>query len=758
MQPARAANALTPEAAEGGASQDGAPQPPAAAAAGAAATAPAAAPAPPQWPVGRESPSDPLLGCLLAIAKIFERPTSAEALTAGLPISEGGLDPDLFVRAAERIDLSAGLVRRSLDEIPELVLPCVLLLRDREACVLVRRLAEDRFEVIFPETVRGRSELTRDELAARYLGHALFVRPMVAAVARDYKEEDAAPRHWFWGTIGRFWRTYVQVAIAAVFINLFALATPIFTMNVYDRVVPNLAVETLWVLAIGIVIVYVFDFTIRTLRGYFIDAAGRGADVLLASKIFQQVLGTKLAARPQSTGSFAAELREFESLRDFMTSITMTAMVDLPFVVLFVFAIFWIAGWVALVPLAAIPLVVAVGLLIQIPLNSVIKRNLRESAAKHAILIEAIGGMETIKSARGESRMQRRYEAFVGKSAETAMWSRTLSGIAVNFSLFAQNFVTVGVVVFGVYLIMNGQLTVGGLVACSMLAGRAIAPLGQVAGLLARYQQSKASFQTLNRIMAAPVERPAGTTFLSRPRLRGEVEFRKVTFSYPGQTVPTLDAVSFRIMPGERVAILGRIGSGKTTIEKLIAGFFEPQSGTVLVDGTDIRQIDPVDLRRNIGCVLQEVHLFSGSVRENVVLSLPHADDAQVLRAAQIAGCDDWIGRHPQGYDLPVGEGGNRLSGGQRQTVGIARAMLPDPPLLLLDEPTSHMDHASEVRFRMRFEPAIKGKTVILVTHRSSLLAMVERIIVIDQGRIVADGPREQVVQALSQGKIRAAQ
>lgn len=713
----------------------------------------------PQWPIGSENPADALLGCLLAVAKIFERPTSGEALTAGLPVPDSGLDPDLFIRAAERIDLSAGLVKRDLDGIPDLVLPCVLLLKDRQACVFVRRLASGRCELIFPETTRGRTELSADDLAARYIGHALFVRPMVTAVARDYDEgESTTARHWFWGTIGRFWRTYVQVGLAAALINLFALATPIFTMSVYDRVVPNLATETLWVLAIGVAIVYIFDFTIRSLRGYFIDATGRSADVLLASRIFQQVLGTKLAARPQSTGSFAAELREFESLRDFMTSITMAAVVDLPFVVLFIAAIWWVAGWVALVPLAAVPMVVAVGLLIQIPLNNVIKRNLRESAQKHAILVEAIGGIETIKSARGESRMQRRYETFVGKSAETAMWSRTLSAVAVNFSIFAQNLVTVGVVIVGVYLIMNGQLTVGGLVACSMLAGRAIAPLGQVAGLLARFQQSKASFQTLNRIMAAPVERPPGANFLSRPRLHGEIEFRKVTFGYPGQTVPTLDTVSFRVTPGERVAILGRIGSGKTTIEKLVAGFFEPQSGTILMDGVDIRQIDPVDLRRNVGCVLQEVHLFSGTARENIVLSLPHADDSQILAASQIAGCDEWISRHPQGYDLPVGEGGNRLSGGQRQTIGIARAILPDPPILLLDEPTSHMDHASEVRFRLRFEPYIKGKTVLLVTHRSSLLSLVDRIIVIDNGRVVADGPREQVVQALSQGKIRAAQ
>ena len=719
-------------------------------------------PAPQSAPQAAPQNNDPLLGCLLTVAELFERPISAEALTAGLPVPDAGLDPELFVRAAERIDLSAAIVSRSLDEIDDLLLPVVLLLKDRKSCVLVRRLAGGRVEIVPSETVRGRVEMTQAELATRYAGTAIYVKPNVEAAAREY-ESEAAPgtRHWFWDTLARFWPTYVQVGIASVLINVFALVTPIFTMSVYDRVVPNAAWDSAWdtlrALAFGVMLIFLFDAAIRTARGYFIDAAGRAVDILLASRIFQQVLGVKIAARPQSTGSFASEVKEFESLRDFMTSITLTAIVDLPFVVVFLAVVFWIGGWLMLVPLAAIPAVIIVGLLIQIPLDRVIRKNMREAALKHAILVEAISGLETIKAARGEGRVQRRYENYVGASAETAHSSRFLSGIAVNFSLLMQNFVTVGVIFGGVYLISQGNLTMGGLIACSMLASRAIAPLGQVAALLARWQQSKQAYQTLTRIMNLPVERPAGHRFLSRPRLKGDLEFRKVTFSYPNMTVPALDQLSFTIKAGERVGILGRIGSGKTTIEKLVAGFYEPQEGTILLDGTDIRQIDPVDLRRNIGCVLQEVQLFAGTVRENVVLSLPHADDHDVLRAAKLSGADDWISRHPQGYDLPVGERGQFLSGGQRQTVAIARALLPDPPILLLDEPSANMDHASELRFRQRLEEIVKGKTVLLITHRSALLALVDRIIVIDNGRTVADGPRDQIIQALSQGQVRTA-
>jgi ATP-binding cassette subfamily C protein LapB len=709
------------------------------------------------WPLppGAAGIEDPLLDCLVILTRLLERPASPQALTAGLPLDGGRLTPELAVRAAERAGLSARLMRRPLHRISDLTLPCVLLLDDRSACVLVALLPGDHARVAMPES-GGAVELPLADIAERYRGYALFARPQVRFDRRAEQAAGAEPRGWCWGTLAEAWPIYAEVVLAAVLINLFALASPLFIMNVYDRVVPNRAIETLWVLAAGVITVFVFDFVLRNLRAYFVDGAGRIADLKLASRIFEQVMGIRMAARPASAGAFANNLREFESLRDFFTSATVVTLVDLPFVLLFIGIVWWIGGLVALVPAVAVPLVLAFGLLLQAPLNRIVRRTFQEAAHKHGVLVESIGGLETIKSVGAEGRMQRNFEQFVGATAASGMRARLLAGLGVNLALLAQNLVTVGVVIFGVYRIADGLMTIGALVACTIITGRAMAPLTQVAGLLTRYHQARAAYDALDRVMALPVERPAQARFLHRPQLRGEVAFRDVTFAYPGQKLPALHAVSFVIRPGERVGLVGRIGSGKTTIEKLVLGLYEPDQGAVLLDGTDLRQIDPADLRRSIGCVLQDVCLFHGTIRDNIALGAPVADDAAVLRAARIAGVEDFVARHPLGFDLNVGERGERLSGGQRQAVAVARALLLDPPILLFDEPSSAMDNGAEGRLKQRLEQILPGKTLLLVTHRASLLSLVERLIVLDGGRVVADGPRHDVLKALAAGRIRA--
>ena len=712
----------------------------------------------PGWSMTAKAASvdDPLLMCLVALSQLLERPTSAEALKAGLPLDHGRLTPDLAIRAAERAGLSARVVRRPVARISELTLPCILLLEGRGACVLLEFLPGERARVVVPETGRGALELPLAELAERYTGYALFARPEMRFDRRAEQVEAGRPRSWFWGTLAQSWPIYAEVVVAAVLINVFALASPLFIMNVYDRVVPNNAIETLWVLAIGALTVFLFDFLLRILRGYFVDSAGKIADIKLAGRIFEQVLGIRMAARPASAGAFANNLREFESLRDFFTSASLVTVVDLPFVLFFIVIVAWIGGPIALVPAIAVPLVIGVGLLLQLPLNRVVRRTFKEAAQKHGVLVESINGLETIKSIGAEGRMQRNWEQFVSSTARSGMRARFLSALGVNFSALAQNLVTVGVVIFGVYRIGEGLLTVGALVACTIITGRAMAPLAQVAGILTRYHQARASFDALDQVMGLPVERPPASRFLHRPELRGEVAFKNVTFSYPGQKFPALDGVSFVVKPGERVGLIGRIGSGKTTIEKLVLGLYEPDQGAVLVDGTDLRQLDPADLRRNIGCVLQDVFLFHGTVRDNITLGAPFADDRAVLRAAQVAGVEDFVARHPLGFDLNVGERGESLSGGQRQAVAVARALLLDPPILVLDEPTSAMDNGAENRFKQRLGEILAGKTLILVTHRASLLSLVERLIVLDGGRVVADGPKDEVLKALAAGRIRA--
>ena len=493
----------------------------------AAANVPAPLDAEPSWEVTPSAiaPDDPLLACLMILTKIFHRPLSASALSAGLPIDDSGMSPELFLRAAERTGFSARLLRKPLRTVSSLSLPAVLLLRDRRACVLTKIEAPDGAIVVVPESGDGERRITLNKLEAQYEGLALITQQEYRF---DNRAEDIAPlrrRSWFWGTLASLWRVYLQVALAAILINLFALASPLFIMNVYDRVVPNNAISTLWVLAVGAATVFGFDFLLRTIRGYFIDVAGKSADTQLSAAIFQQVLGMRLASRPTSAGAFANTLREFDPLRDFFTSATLATLIDLPFALFFIAVVWGVAGPLAIVPAAAVPIVVGMGILLQFPLSAVVKRTFREAAQKHALLVEALGGLETIKSISAEGPVQKQWERFVGMTAISSMKSRFLSSIATNTSAFMQNSVTVCVVIYGVHLISAGELTVGALVAATILSGRAMAPLAQVASLLTRLQQSRISLQALDQIMQLPVERPPTKSFLSRHEFMARSNF-----------------------------------------------------------------------------------------------------------------------------------------------------------------------------------------------------------------------------------------
>jgi ATP-binding cassette subfamily C protein LapB len=697
---------------------------------------------------------DPLLGCLTILSKILNKPHSADSLTAGLPLVDNRLTPKLFNRAAERAGLSSKVVKRQMRKISNLVLPAVLLLDDTNACILLE-VKGKKARVIFPETGAGESEIELKDLEALYTGYAIFIKPVHQFDTRT--EHTAIPRasHWFWGTIMRFWPIYSEVFVASILVNSFALASPLFIMNVYDRVVPNHATETLWVLAIGVATVFMFELLLRTLRAYFIDMAGKRADVMLSSTIFEKVMAVKMAARSNSVGSFANSMQEFESFRDFFTSATLTTLIDLPFAFLFIAVIWMLAGPVAYIPLAVIPLTILVSVIIQIPLGRTIQQLFRHSGQRSSTLIETLTGLETIKSIGAETPIQRKWEQTIGFMTRYSQRAKLLSSTAINLTSFMQQMATVSVVVFGVYLITENELTMGALVASTILTGRALAPMAQLAGILTRYHQSKAALQSLNSLMNLPVERPSGREFLHRPEFRGGVEFKKVTFRYPEQPMDALSEVSFSIKPGEKVAFIGRIGSGKSTVEKLILGLYEPDEGSILLDGTDIRQVDPVDLRRNVGYAPQDVVLFYGSIRDNITMVAPFADDAAVLRAADVAGVSEFVNRHPSGFDMPVGERGEGLSGGQRQSVAVARALLLDPPVVVLDEPTNAMDNSTEERFKAKLSETLQDKTLLLVTHKASLLSLVDRIIVLDQGHLVADGPREQILTALKKGHIK---
>ena len=565
---------------------------------------------------------------------------------------------------------------------------------------------------------------------------------------------------WFWGTIFKGWPIYGESIFASFMVNLFALAIPLFVMNVYDRVIPNSAMDTLSVLATGVAIVLGFDFLLRTLRSYFIDIAGKRADLALSSSIFEKLLGTRMEAQDNSSGAVANHMREFEGLRDFFTSASLTTLIDLPFLVIFLIVIWMIGGPIVIIPLLAVPIVLTAALLIQIPLHKAVSETFKESNQKHAILVEALSGNETIKSEGAEGVMQQKWEYYIQKLAKSGMKSKLWSTLATNFTTFMHQATTIGIVIYGVHQISAGEMSVGALIASTILTGRALAPLTGIAGLLLRFRQSKVALKALHGMMAKPVDRPESTEYLQRPPPEGSIELRDISFHYPqaadensegtrNSEDNALNKINLSISAGEHIAIIGRIGSGKSTLQKLLLGLYQPQEGAILIDNTHLNQLDPATIRREMGYVSQDIVLFKGTLRENISFANPEADDDAVLAAAKLAGVDEFASQHPKGYDLMIGERGVGLSGGQRQTVAMARAILLQPPIILLDEPTSSMDSGAEQSWKNRFTPFLKNRTLILVTHRSSLLSLADRVVVLDKGRIAADGPRDQVLQAL---------
>ena len=701
---------------------------------------------------------DPLLDCLVEVARLHGQGATRASLSAGLPLQpQESLPLSLAERAASRAGLATRVQRLALDEIDALTLPAILILHGNKACVLLGRDDTEHWRVLLPETGQGAVTLSTEALQSRYSGVVLFARPHFRFDERTPEVKPTRSGHWFWGPVLAQRFVYRDVLWAALLINLFALAFPIFSMNVYDRVVPNHATETLWVLAIGVTLVLCSDLFIRLLRSHFVDEASARIDVQISASLMERVLGMRLENRPQSVGSFAANLRGFEQVRDFIASSTVTALIDLPFALLFVVVMAWISPWLVLPVIGVFVLILVSGYVFQHRLHELSQSSYQAAAQRNATLIESLTGIETIKSQGAESLIQSRWERANQYLSALNVKMRSMSATAMYSTATLQQFVSVCVILIGVYLISERQLTMGGMIAATMLAGRALAPAGQIVGLLMQYQGARTAMTSLEQIMAQPVERPEGSHFIQRPEFKGEIEFRHVSFAYPGQQGHSLDDVSFKINPGERVALIGKVGSGKTTLQKLIMGLYQPSSGAILFDGIDMRQLDPADVRRNLGCVSQDITLFYGSLRENITFGMPHARDDAIVAAADVAGLSEFVQRHPQGFVMPVGERGELLSGGQRQGVGIARAVLHNAPLLLLDEPTSAMDFSTEALVTQRMQAFTEGKTVVLVTHRTSMLSFVDRVIVVDQGKIVADGPRERIMQALAAGRISRA-
>jgi ATP-binding cassette subfamily C protein LapB len=542
---------------------------------------------------------------------------------------------------------------------------------------------------------------------------------------------------------------YTKVAVAAALINVFGLLTAMFTMTVYDRVVPNNAMSSLVALSIGLAIIIVFDFALRLLRAYFVDIAGADIDREVGETLFGRLLALRLDLKKGSTGSLTGIMRELEALRDFFASATMTALVDVPFIFVTLAVVWMVGGIVVLVPLLMIPLVVIVALATQPALQRLTSKSMGEGLVKQSVLVETIGGLETVKAVGAGPLLAGRWNRSMEQHSDVSLRQRLVATIGITTATSAGQISYAGVVIVGVNLIAERELTMGGLIACSILAGRAIAPLAQISQLLSRITSTRTAYRQLNELMEMPPEGPAGEPLhLSRPE--GKIEFRNVSFSYPNASEKALDGVSFTIQPGEHVALLGRVGSGKSTIARMILALYPPQEGLVLIDGTDIRQLSMESLRRNLGAALQESVLLTGSVRDNIMLGREGIDDEEMIRAAELSGTHQFMGAIANGYDLRLADRGEGLSGGQRQSIAIARALANSPRILVFDEPSSAMDAQTETGLIQRLQTELKGRTFVLITHRPPLLQLVDRIMLVDKGKIVADGPRDQILKQLT--------
>ncbi|MDD7912151.1 type I secretion system permease/ATPase [Pseudovibrio exalbescens] len=695
---------------------------------------------------------DPLVEAIKYIARTYGNFATDSVILAGLPLDMGGLPIKLVERAAANCGMRALTVTKSVTQIPAISLPALLVMEDSTLRVLVD-INQDHEEATLVDPLAPDQKQTAsfEALKALYSNHAIFFKPTSRSAENEGLGNEGGG-HWFWSTIKSFWRDYTHVAIAALVINTLALASPLFVMNVYDRVLPNFAIPTLWALAAGVILALVFDAVLKTARTSIINVTGKQADLALASKIFAHALSIDMQNRPSSTGQFANHIKEFEAVREFFTSSSLVALIDLCFIGLFLAILFVIVGPIAYVPMAAVPIVIIINLLVQPALAGSVDQATKESALRHSVLVESVANMDTVRALNAEGVMQTKWERSVASSAAAMLQGRFWSTLAQSLTGLVQAMVSVVIVIWGVYLVNEGLINMGGIIAAMMLSGRVLAPLSSVANTLTRLRQTIHAYKILEDLMAMPAERRPGRTYVNSKIATGAVKFEKVTFRYPGASDDSLRDLSFSINAGETIGLIGRVGAGKSTIGRLLSGLYTPTNGAVLVDLIDTRQYDPADLRDGVGFLSQDNVLFSGSVRENIAIGRLQASNEEILQAARIAGVEDFVSTHPQGFDMQVGEGGRLLSGGQKQCVALARMLLRRPKVLFLDEPSSNLDMASERRLLARLEKFNQiGTTVIISTHRTSLLKLTQRIIAVDSGRVVADGPRDAVLSELKQ-------
>ena len=694
---------------------------------------------------------DPVLDCLAFLARGADRPSSPVLLRAGLALSDTGNLPFHQVEPAlDQIGMRGQPLVRRLKNWPSQRLPAILELNDDRASVLIETKAGDG--LIYAPGMADPMWVSLAELDQAFTGRAVFVEADPTRERETERPWDKAKRgHWFWSEVwkvrGEFW----PILLAALVVNLLALAVPLFTMNVYDRVIPNKAIPTLWVLALGVALALGFDFLLRLARSRLVDEIGRKLDAKLSQKLFEKVMNLPMAARQGSTGAMAKRVSEYEQVRDFFASTTVVLLVDMSFLVLFLILITVLAGWLVLVPLVGIAIMCFAGFGLQKRMGQTALDAQADSSLQHSVLVESLGGIETLKAAGAEGQMLGRWRRYSSMSAATQEDMRQTTAVAINLASLAQQVISVGLLIGGFYRFNAGQMSMGAIIAIVMLAGRALAPVGQFAFLITRFKQSMTTMDSLQEMMELEDERSTAARSIV-PEIRvGQIELSHASFVYPGASLPSLSDIDLKIEPGERIGIIGKVASGKSTLGRVVCGLYQLGDGVMTIDGLDSRQYHPHQVRESFRFVGQDAELFSGSVRDNLMLGAAGADDAQLIDAVTRSGADIFLSRDAAGFDLPVGERGSRLSGGQRSLLVLARALVSPSKMLFLDEPTGAMDTQTEGYFIDHLKSALApDQTLIVSTHRHQMLSIVDRLIVIDAGRIFADGPRDEILGRLA--------
>lgn len=687
---------------------------------------------------------DPLREGLALLCKQLGRPTTIAELGDGLALEQGRLPLDLVPKALRRAGLTARLVERPLEQLSGRLLPALLLLNDGGTLLLVSRQG-DQAKVSLPETGGGLSNMPLTELAQLYRGSAVLARAMHVSDGRAGVFARHLEGHWLKGPLQACWPAYLEVGVAAFMANILAVTSALFAMQVYDRVVPNHAFDTLWILASGVSLAILLEFLFRWLRAHLLDSTGKRLDLQLSSRLFEQAMQIRLDAKPNSIGAFSSQVREFESVREFFTSSTAGAISDLPFVLIFLAVIAFIGGPVVWAPFFAIILMLAPSLFFQGKMAYLSRLNLREGAVKNGLLLESIDNLETVKATRAEGRNLRLWEGLSAELAVVAVKVRNLSALLAYGATMVQQLCYVAVVTIGVYQIDDGQMTVGALVACSILSSRTVAPMALVTGLLVRWQHVKVALEGLDNLMQAPVDRPPGRHFTRKQNLGGHYQLEGVQMRYHPEAPLALNLKQLNIKAGERIALLGGNGAGKSTLLRLMSGLSEPSAGRIILDDVSLSQIEPADRRSAIGYLPQDIGLFYGTLRENLLLDGAAHSDNDLFAALDAVGLGEYVRAHPMGLDLPI-SGNNSVSGGQRQAIGLTRLLLQDPRIVLMDEPTATFDQTNEAQVIAYLKQWLAGRTLLVSTHRRTILALTERAVVLSQGQVVMDGPLDGIV------------